>query len=126
MNITISMAAAGVYSFRSTFNIAKTIAPKNRTIFRLRGLLLSATDFCLSSASSVQELGYHFQCLCFSRFQIIVYNDRIEFRCKAKLVFGLRHTALDNFGSIRAAAIKRLRSSSTEGGWMKTDKARSP
>ena len=51
----------------------------------LRGTYwLSAINARLSSASSVQELGYHFQCLRFSRFQIIVYNDRIEFRCKAK------------------------------------------
>jgi hypothetical protein len=44
MNITISMAAAGVYSFRSTFNIAKTIAPKNRTIFRTKRTLLALGD----------------------------------------------------------------------------------
>lgn len=36
--------AAGVYSFRSTFNIAKTIAPNNRTIFRTKRNLLALGD----------------------------------------------------------------------------------
>lgn len=35
---------SGVYSFRSTFNIAKTIAPKNRTIFRTKRTLLALGD----------------------------------------------------------------------------------
>ena len=58
MNITISMAAAGVYSFRSTFNIAKTIAPKNRTIFRTKRTLLALGDSFLPFVGFIaQEMG---------------------------------------------------------------------
>lgn len=81
MSMTINMATAGIYSFKSIFNTAKTIAPKNKTIFKTsRNLLAPVIDFCVLSASLVQELSYHLQSSCFGSLQIIIHNYGIEFR----------------------------------------------